>query len=297
MSKAWISLRVVHIVLDLLGLYASFLLAYFVRVGWIFSTDFPFPLFALLSLGATVVWIGFLLLAKYYRIPPRSGGRVWFDIFLAVLGGVVAVGMLIVTYFFPREVLFSRLIGVYVFAFGVAWLLITQFLFRYFLALLKKKDKAVYRTLIVGANRIAEKLISSIENNSYAPYRIVGVIDPYGLYKSSIFNFQSSKKEKGNVPMLGKLDRLEKICDDQKITALIQCDAFEHTLNLISFCDEKNIKFQFVPALRGIFEENLRLREVAGRTMISFVQRNYTGTQKLKFRLVDWILRQVFDVD
>jgi len=296
MSRAWIYLRIIHIITDLLGLYAAFLLSYFVRVGWIFSTDFPFSIFAWLSAGATIIWSSFLLLAKYYRIPPRSGGRAWFDISLAGLGGVVAVGMLIVTYFFPREIIFSRLIGVYIFVFGFAWLLVTQFLFRSLLALLKKKEKMVYRTLIIGANRITEKLITSIEKNAYAPYRVVGVIDPYGLYQSSIFNYQSSMGKSG-VPVIGKLDKLETVCAKEKITAIIQCDAFEHTLNLISLCDEKGIKFQFVPALRGIFEENLRIREVAGRAMISFVQRKYEKAKKLKFRIVDWVLRQVFDVD
>ncbi len=301
MSRLWIYLRLIHIFIDTLGLYVAFVLAYFTRVGWIFSTDFPFSLFGILSAVAVIVWMGFLILTKYYRVPPRSGERILFDIILAFLGGVLAIGLLIVTYFFPREILFSRLIGVYIFVFGFVWLMISQFVFRKLLASLKKQEKQVYKTLIVGANRVAEKLITAIGSNLYAPYKVVGVIDPYGLYKSPIFNLQSSKKEgsdkKDSVLILGKLDKLETVCEREKITALIQCDAFEHTINLISFCEEKNIKFQFDPALRGIFEENLRIREVAGQTMISFVQRDYAGTKKLKFRFIDFILRQVFDID
>jgi FlaA1/EpsC-like NDP-sugar epimerase len=301
MSKNWIYWRIGHIIIDVLGVYGAFLLAYFARVGWIFSTDFPIALFALLSGGATVVWIGFLIFSKYYRIPPRSGGRKWFDFFLAVAGGLLAVGMLIVTYFFPREILFSRLIGLYIFLFGIVWLALTQWIFRSLLAWAKKQEKNIYRTLIVGANRVSEKLIQAIETNPYAPYKIIGVIDPYGLYKSSGFKLQTSnyklQKSEKIIPLLGKLDKLESVCEEEGITALIQCDGFEHTLNLISFCDEKNIKFQFDPALRGIFEDNLRVREVAGVTMISFVQRDFSGRKKLKFRLIDWVLRQVFDVD
>ena len=75
----------------------------------------------------------------------------------------------------------------------------------------------------MGANRVAEKLISAISKNLYAPYKIMGVIDPYGL----------AKKVQGS-QILGKLDKLETVCKREKITALIQCDAFEHTLNLIS---------------------------------------------------------------
>jgi len=307
MSRLWIYLRLIHILVDLLGLYIAFLLAYFTRVGWIFSTDFSFMPFAVVAILSVVIWVGFLILAKYYRIPPRSGERVIFDIILAFLGGILAIGILIVTYFFKSELFFSRFLNIYALGFGFVWLMISQFVFRKLLASLKKQEKQVYKTLIVGANRVAEKLITAIKNNPYAPYKIVGVIDPYGLYKDSNFKLQTSNKQKnfkpqtlekgGSVPMLGKLDKLEVVCEREKITALIQCDAFEHTINLISFCEEKNIKFQFDPALRGIFEENLRIREVAGQTMISFVQRDYAGTKKLKFRFIDFILRQVFDID
>ncbi len=140
--------------------------------------------------------------------------------------------------------------------------------------------------MIVGSNRVAERLIYAIEKNPYAPYKIIGVIDPYGL-----------SKEIKHSKILGKLDKLETICETEKVTAIIQCDAFEHTLNLISLCTEKDIKFQFDPALRGIFEENLRIREVAGINLISFAKRDFGGTKKLRYRVIDFVLRQVFDVD
>lgn len=286
MHRKWVYWRLIHIFIDLLGIYGAFVLAYFVRVGFVFSSDFPFPLFGILSGIAALAWIGFLVFAKYYRIPPRHGEREFFDFALIGVGGIVAVGVLIVTYFFPRDILFSRLLGVYAFAFGIVWMIITHDIFNWILAKRKKAEKEVYRTLIVGANRVSEQLIQAIEKNPYAPYKIIGVIDPYGM----------AKKIKGS-QILGKLNKLEEVCEKENITALIQCDAFEHTINLISLCEEKDIKFQFDPALRGIFEENLRIREVAGVTMISFVKRDYEGMKRKGFKFVDWVLRQVFDVD
>jgi len=268
-------------------LYGAFLLAYFLRVGFIFSLDFPFSFFAPLSLVAVLIWSGFLILTKYYRIPPRSGEKKWFDITLVILGGGISIGFLIVSYFFPRDILFSRLIGINIFVFGSVFLLMSRYIFLRILAERKKKQEKVYRTLIVGANRVGEKIIAAIKNDPYAPYKIIGVIDPYGM----------AKEIKGS-KILGKLDKLERICETEAVTALIQCDAFEHTINLISFCDEKNIKFQFDPALRGIFEKNLRIREVAGVTMISFVKRDFNQKHKQVFyRFADWVLRQVFDID
>lgn len=287
MLKNWIFWRTTQIVLDFLLLLLACALAYFMRVGWIFSSDFSFGLFAVLSLLAVLIWQGFLLFTRYYRVPPRSGKRVWFDIWLVLIGGAIANGFLIVTYFFPREILFSRWISVGIFVLGVVFLLSSQWLFRQLLAWQKRSQKQVYKTLIVGANRIALQLIHNIENDKYAPYSIVGVIDPYGL-----------EKQVGKTKVLGKLNKIEGVCKQEGITAIIQCDGFEHTLNLISLAEEKNIKFEFVPALRGIFEENLRLREMAGSTMISFVKRDFTDDKKrTTYRWVDRILRVVFDVD
>lgn len=285
MSKNWIWLRIIQILLDVLIVWAMFLLAYFVRVNWIFSTDFPFELFALLSVVATLVWIGFLAFVKVYRLPPRSGMRAWYDILLIVTGGVIAIGFLIISYFFPREILFSRLIGVYALLFSSVWLIFSQTLFRFLLGKAKKQGKG-YKTLIIGANRVAEQFVSRVKADRFALFQIVGVIDPYGLAKT----FHSAL-------LLGKLDQLELVCEKESITAIIQCDAFEHTLSIVSLCEEKDIKFQFLPSLRGIFEENLRLREIAGIRVGSLVQRNYSGIRKTKFRFIDWLLRQVLDID
>lgn len=287
MLKDWIRLRIIQIIIDALGIYGAFLAAYFLRVGILFSSDFPLSLFAGLSALATFTWIIFLIFTKYYRIPPRSKEREWYDIALIFVGGIIAIGFLIVTYFFPREILFSRMIGLYSFFFGCSFLLCSQSIVRYLLARRKKIEKNVYHTLIIGANRIAEQFIEAIQTDPYAPHKVIGVIDPYGITKSL-----------KNAPILGKLNKLEEVCAQHHVTSIIQCDAFEHTLSCISFCEEHNIKFQFDPALRGIFEKNLRIREVAGVTTISFVKRDYEQRHKQWFyRVGDWVLRQVFDVD
>ena len=91
---------------------------------------------------------------------------------------------------------------------------------------------------------------------------------------------------------------MTEVCEKENVTAIIQCDAYEHTLNIISLCEEKNIKYQFDPALRGIYEKNLRIREVAGQTMISFVKRDFDSSKKRTvYALFDRVLKQVFDVD
>lgn len=287
MLKKWILWRSLQIIIDFILIYSAFLMAYGIRVGWIISSDFPLTSYLLVSFIASVFWSGFLFITKYYRIPIRHGKRAIYDIGLIVVGGIIANGAMIVLYFYSKDILFSRMISVYTFSIGILLLILSHIIFRKILAWQRKNKKNVYRTLIIGANRTTEQIIKSIESNPYAPYKIIGVIDPYGLEKT----IKGSR-------ILGKLNKLESICESESVTALIQCDAFEHTLNLISLCEEKDIQFQFDPALRGIYEKNLRIREIAGQTMISFVKRDFNDKNKeFAYKWGDRLLRQVFDID
>lgn len=287
MLKKWIFWRSLQIILDFLLIYTAFLLAYFFRIGWFASSDFPLLPFILIAIPATILWSGFLFLTKYYRFPIRSGKRVIYDFILVLIGGIIAVSSLIIIYFFQQELFFSRLINIYIISLGTFFLFISQLIFRRILTWHKNNEKNIYRTLIIGANRTAEKIIESIENDPYAPHKVIGVIDPYGL----------EKKITGS-QIMGKLNKLESVCLEKNISEIIQCDGFEHTLNIISFCEEHDIKFQFDPSLRGIYEENLRIREVAGHSMISFVKRDFGDKRKeAAYRWGDKIIRQVFDID
>ncbi|PID70612.1 hypothetical protein CSB37_00805 [bacterium DOLZORAL124_38_8] len=288
MFRTWLKWRIWHIIIDTVFLLGMFSLAYFVRVGAIFSSDFPFGLYLGMTVISTIVWILFLIFSRFYKVniqPSKTERLMHFGKIL--LGGCIAIGVLIVSYFFPREVLFSRLLGLYGFLFGSAYLIISS---EVFLSFLKKRKKQgqndVYKTLIVGANRISDKIIQQLESDPIAPYIVKGVIDPYGM---------APKDFSGKI--IGKLNKLESFVKDEKITAIIQCDAYEHTINLISLAKEKNIRFLFVPALRGVFEEGLRIRKNAGHTMIQFVDREFSGHKKTWYKIVDWTLYHVFDVD
>lgn len=269
--------------LDGVLLWGSFVLAYFLRVGFIFSTDVVFEPYALVSFFASGIWVLVLMLTRYYTIPPMGPRK---SLLVIALGGACATGFLLAAYFFNVGGFFSRLMNLYAFGFGVVALLITDGLFRAYAKKIKASKKYTHKTLIIGANRIAERIIQRVNKDPFAAYEFVGVLAPYGLHK----NIKGSK-------VLGKLNMFEDICKNEGVTAVIQCDGFEHTISIISYCDENNIQFQFVPSLRGIFEENLRIRRVAETQMISFVQRDFSGKKKTLYWWIDAALQHVFDID
>ena len=274
--------------LDLGLIYLSFLGAYWGRIGGFVSTDFPFWPYAQISLIAALVWWGVLLLSTYYRIPPRTGVRAWYDFGSILLGALAGISTLVLIYFFQRELFFSRLVNVYVLVLGLGGLWGSRALFLLWLKQAKKQGKALYKTLIIGANHVSQRLIRSIDEDPYTPYQVIGVIDPYGFTEPGW----------GSVPLLGKLDRLQDLIESERATALIQCDAFEHTLNLIAICKKYQLKFHFEPALRGVYDQNLRLRMVAGQILVSYVERDFPRKIKTRYyQFVDWVLRHVFDID
>lgn len=287
MFRTLIYLRFGNIFLDFLLINLAFSLAYFVRVGWIFSTDFEYMPYALTSLGASIFWLFFLLFARYYKIPPRYGKKQIYNIILSGLGGILSVATLILIYYFQRELLPSRLITLYILIFGTFFLTLSSALFRALLRWQKQRSILTYRTLIIGANPVSEKMIDRIKNNPYALHQIIGVVDPYGVYKS----IEGSE-------ILGKLDKLEVLCQTHNINCILQCDAYEQALSIIAFCEDKNVKYEALINLRGIMEENVRLRNIADKTVLSYVDRNFeSSTKKHRYRIFDAVLHQVFDID
>jgi FlaA1/EpsC-like NDP-sugar epimerase len=283
MSRSLIWLRVLHIVADGMLIWGSFVLAYFIRVGFIFSTDVPFGPYAWVSLFAAAVWSLVLLLTRYYKVPPLG---IWKSMIFVFLGAACSTGFLLAAYFFNVGGFFSRLMTLYAIGLAFCALASTNGIFRAYAGHMKKHSKYLHKTLIIGANRIAERLIDRINKDPFAAYEIVGVLDPYGIHK---------KIEHSTI--LGKMNAFEYVCEREKVTAVIQCDGFEHTISIISYCDENKIQFQFVPSLRGVFEDNLRMRRIAQTHMISFVQRDFVGSKKTAYWWIDAILWHVFDID
>ena len=112
MIKQLLIFRFIHIIIDFLGIFSAFLLAYFLRIGWIFSSDFLFWPYAKASFFASIIWVLFLLFTRFYKIfPENSRTEKLLQGFKIFGGGVLAVGFLIVFYFFKSDLFFSRMIN------------------------------------------------------------------------------------------------------------------------------------------------------------------------------------------
>jgi len=237
---------------DLLVFTACYVAAYFVRVGFILSTDFPFGRFLAATLIVAPFWLAMLVGTRCFALlrsqrSPRTLAYV-------VFAGVGGASLFALVYYFLFGAFFSRgllaLALVLSIACTWAWHLAFGFLSRQ----LMRSEPATYPTLIVGATREAAQLIKALQEKKN-PLKPVAVLDGKGAKDAAI----------EGVPILGKLNKLEEVLATHKITHLIQCSDLEQSLNLLSACRKRGIAYVLLPSVLGIVERDEKVEVLEGR--------------------------------
>lgn len=255
MNKALIKLKTLQIVVDGLLILGAFALSYFLRIGFFFSTDFPFDQYMIIAGVTTPITLLFMFFARTYKLTQqvlslRHMQRIAFV-------SIVNVATFMVLYYFTYQNFFSRLILVYI---GLLTFLFVYFwhrIFRWILAKSSEREVGVYRTLVIGANRPAEALIKHLlETKSHI--KPVAVIDAFG----------SGKKVIAGVPVVGKMNMFEKAIAEHQIDHIIQADHLEQTLNIINYALTNNIRYVMPPELLGVFQGHQMMEEIEGQPFV-----------------------------
>lgn len=236
---------------DLLLFVGSYALAYFLRVGFIFSSEFPFMPFLTTALIIAPVWLATLIGTRTFALMRRQ-----LSLRVGTYMGYAAVmstAMFVLAYYFAYGVFFSRLLLVYAvvltFILPWAWHVLWERVMRGWL----RSGHPVYPTLIIGATREAAALIRTLERHK-SPLKPVAILDGRG----------SSEKTLEGVPVEGKLNKLEETLQKHGITHLIQCSDLEQNLNLLSACRARGIVYLLLPSVLGIMERDERIDSLEG---------------------------------
>jgi FlaA1/EpsC-like NDP-sugar epimerase len=255
MNKQLINLKILQIVIDGILIFGAFTLAYFVRVGFLFSTDFPFGKYIIISAIATPITLLFMFFARAYKLSQqitsvRHAQRIAFV-------ATENVAMFMILYYFAYHNFFSRLVLVYIFIFTFLFVYLWHRLFRWIMQKSSEREIGIYRTLVIGANRPAEEIIKHlIETKSHI--KPVAIIDAFGGGKSII----------AGVPVVGKMNMFEKAIAQHNIDQILQVDHLEQSLNIINYALSNNIKYIMPPELLGIFQGHQSIEEIEGRKFL-----------------------------
>lgn len=250
-----LQLRILQITVDFLLIILSFTLAYFFRVGFILSTDFPFESYASVFIPTSIAWMGVLIFHKNYSPEPIRKRRLFMNIITANLVGIT---LFVLIFFYKRDIFFSRLILVYVWGFSNILLIASAWTFRLIKFFIYKKGIGTKKVLVVGANQTAEEAVKNLQKHE-PYYQVVAVLDAYG----------SKKGDVAGVPILGKMNSLEEVVNERSIDVILQADCIEQSLNLVHFCELNHLKYFLVPSLLGAYKAEVSVKQVGRQALIT----------------------------
>lgn len=236
---------------DLAVFTLCYVAAYFLRVGFIFSTDFPFDRFITATIITSPAWLALLIGTRTFSLLRKQFSlRTAAHVAYACVGGAAIFSL---TYYFLFGAFFSR--GLLLLAFSLsivatwAWHVIFGFVLRIWM----RGSTPDYPTLVVGATREATKLLRSMRENR-SPLSPVAILDGKGTKETEI----------EGVPVLGKLNKLEDTLKRYGVTHVIQCSDMEQSLNLLSACRKHRINYIVLPSVFGIIEGDERVESLEG---------------------------------
>lgn len=260
MKKSLIRLKLFQIFVDALLILAAFALAYFLRIGFYFSSDFPFDQYFLIGAITMPITLIFMFFIRAYKLSQRvfSLRHIQRITFVALEN----VFVFMILYYFTFREFFSRLILIYLFVLTVLFIFIWHNLFRWILKKASEREVGIYRTLVIGTNRPAQEIIRMLITQK-SHIKPVAIIDPHGSKKTVVHG----------VPVVGKMNLFEKTIADHDIDFILQTDNLEQSLNIINYALSNNLKYIMPPELLGIFQGHQTLDEIEGLPFLKVHQK------------------------
>jgi len=269
--------------IDFIVLSLSFLLAYHIRTNIdIRPLANPTTAIAYIKLVLTLSTIGIIIFffAGLYNIKkPESRIDELKKIFLAVSTGVM---MIIILDFVKTQHIFpAKSIPIYAWAIAIVAVSISRQLLRELQRYLFKFGVGVQNTVVIGANRISQLILSEIKRKPYLGYNIIGILD-----KRKIGEDFLGYKVIGSENMLPELARKRNV--DEIIQANPQLSP-SNVAEMISLSDQYKIDFKFAPSLFGVYTTNTSVNILAGIPIVELKKTPLEGWGRIIKRLMDII--------
>lgn len=249
-------LLIIWLVTDLIVFVKSFMLAYFIKVGWIFSTDLPMQQFMTAVAIASLPWLLALATTRTFALT-RSQGTIR-NLTYIVYASVMGTAFVTLTHYFLFDTLFSRMLLVQATVILIITTFVWHVIFEWILRMSLSKTPPSFPTLVVGLTRESRLMIKTLKANK-SPLCPVGLIVPEG----------TSERDVEGVPVLGKLPKLEESLKKLGITHLIQASDLEQSLNILGMCRTHGLQYLLLPSVLGMIERDQRIESLEGMPVIS----------------------------
>ncbi len=247
-SKVLLAAWLLSDIIIFIGAYA---LAYFLRVGFIFSSDFPFDRYLLTALMTSPLWLIVMSTTRTFFLTHnqrtlRNGSYIAY-------AGAVGISIFTLLYYFEFTAFFSRMLLLEALIIQIALTWVWHIGYDKFRRMKLRSFPPAFPTLLVGVTRETAALIRHLDRRRSA-------LVPVAILE----NKGTKEKEIEGVPVLGKLNKLEEVLKTHKITHLIQCSDLEQSINLLSACRKEGITYMLLPSVLGIVERDEHIESLEG---------------------------------
>ncbi|MFH1426407.1 MAG: sugar transferase [Candidatus Kerfeldbacteria bacterium] len=266
--------------IDYIMLAAAGLSAYFLRfnttvVDWVEVTyEIPFNSYFAVVLITAVAWVGIFALSGLYNI--RGTRRIVEEvrkIFLACSTGVL---LIIVLFFFNRDLFSSRFIILVAFAIAVFYVSAARLIVLYIERSLFKKGIGVINTVLIGENHVTKLVANELSNNKALGFHV--------RLQFADFNEEARKKT-------------EELIEKDLVDEIIQTDpniSRAESKVIFEFCDEHHITYKYAAALLDTQLSNIAIRPIGGIPIVELKQTRLDGWGRILKRIFDIIGSTIF---
>ncbi len=271
---------------DSLAIFSSWLLAYFVR----FQVQFVPVTQGIPPLGnyyeaLLPIWIVFLINIKicdlYQPLRGKSGAG---EIFPILKVTTISVLILTAITFFYREFSYSRVVVVYFWVLSTLFMVISHWLVRKLLSLVRGRGWNLQKVLIVGAGELGQTVAEKLSLHPEIGFQVVGFLTGHAEKIGS--NFQGH-------PVLGEYPEVSKVIREHEVDQLfiaLPLKAHDRLEQVLKYLGEETVDVKVVPDLLKYMNIHSGVEEFDGLPIVNLAESPLYGWNVVIKRTSDIIL-------
>lgn len=268
----------IQIPVDYMMLVLGFVLAYFARQGsgrpfYVEVGGYNYLNYLLVFMP---LWILIFALLGLYRL--RSNRSEWVDLGKVITACALGVMVLIVVDFFGKNPIFpAKIIPVYGFLLSVLFVILGRSVMTLAQRMLARRGIGVYRVIFVGSGPNAIELKTNL----------MRMKNRYKIVKQFIDTKSMN---------LEKLKAFVKMAHVDLVIAADQEAPEEKVTEVIQFCQNNHIGYQFSPSISGIYTSRVTSSQLNGIPIIELRQTPIEGWGRIIKRIFDVIFATIIAV-
>ena len=267
--------------IDFGALTTAFVVAYILRVKYD-AKPVAHPIgsheFVLIALIVLPFWILIFALAGLYS-QSSLRGRIeeYWKVVVAVSGGVMF--LILVNFASTRPLFPSKLVPVYTYVLGIAFVIVARVLLRLIQRGLFQYGVGVHQVILIGSGDLAQRLLVDLQSPD-SGYQVVGAID----------RARGASKRLGGLPIYRSLADALSLLPNPHLDDMIQADSAldqDEIMQLVNYSANHQISYRFVPNQFGLYTTNSSLSTMAGIPVMEIRLTPLDGWGRITKRVFD----------